>query len=131
MAQGLKKNFLQVPEIPVEVFPVRIEGEDWITNHLPGPMVGDVPSPPHLEELNSPSRSFLFGEKDVVSLGGSPDSDDVGVFHKEELVWYLPVPPPGHQLFLKAQSLTVGDPTEFSNLDGGEPLLRHPPGNPL
>ena len=131
MVQSQEKDFLQVPEISVEVFPVGIEGENWIAHQLPGPMVGNVPSPPHLEELNPQSRSFVFGEKDVVPSGGSPYGDDVGVFYKEELVWYLPVPPSGYQLCLKLQSLTVGDPTELSNFDGGEPLLRHPPGNPL
>jgi len=130
MAQSLKKDFLEVPEIPVEVFSVRSEGEDRVAHQLPGPVVGNVSPSPHVEELNPPALSFLVGEKDVIPQGGGPKGDDIGVFQKEELVRYLPLPPSGHQLCLQIQSLSIGDPAEFSNFNRRETLLRHLPGIP-
>jgi len=128
MTQGLNQHFLQVPQVSVEVLPVRGEGKNGITYQLPRPMVRHISPSADFKEIDSSLFPLRVGEKDVVLQRGSPQGEDVGVFQKKKLIRNLPGPPPGHQLRLQIKGILIGDPAKAPDLQGRELLFRHPPG---
>jgi hypothetical protein len=100
----------------VEVLPVRAQVENGIPHELAGAMVGHVPSPAHIEQLDAFGLQLRWTEEKVLFLGRRTQGNHVGVFQKEELVRDLTRPSPPHQCLLKGQPLPVRDGPEDPHL---------------
>ena len=80
------QHLFEIPDIAVDIPPVRGEIEDRIADRLAGAVIGDVAPPPAFEDLEAPGRKCLRGEEEMVSAGVAPEREDRFVFEEEERV---------------------------------------------
>jgi hypothetical protein len=123
--QGADQGLFEVPEILVQVFPVRAEIENRIPNELAGAVVGNVSSPADVEHLDAFGFQLRWTEEEVLLLRrGTPSnhvgvfqeqkflrrgtpSNHVGVFQEQKLIGDLTRPSPPHQRFLNRQPFPI------------------------
>ena len=106
----------------MQVAPSGGKAQDRVSDQLPGPVVGHVPSPARLEQLDAPLTQLGVGGQDVIAVSARSQRDHVRVLEEQELVGNLLGGAPAHQLGLQGQTLAVFDASQAGDLQ--RPVFR-------
>ena len=107
---------LQVSQIAVQISTVGLEIQHGIADELAGTMIGHVPTPTYLEELDPECIPPSRVGQNVLGTRSRTQRYDVGMLQEEELVQHLTGASTRYQIRLELQRLTVRHEAKIPHL---------------
>ena len=98
-------HLAEIAHVATHVAAIGLEIEDRVRHELPGPVVGDVPSPARFDHVHAGTEHVLF-------LRAAPERDDGIVLEQEQRVADLARDAPLHEPLLQRVRLRVRNATQ-------------------
>ena len=82
-------HFLEVSNVTVHIASIGFEVDDWVTDDLPGPVIGDIAATPGLEHFDAARRERFRRRQDVRTSTIAPDAQGQNrrVLDQQQDIW--------------------------------------------
>jgi hypothetical protein len=104
----------------MHIAPIGSKIEDWVSDDLSRPMVGDVSAPARLMDLDAKGGQLFRSRQNVTTatVATNAKREDVRVFDEQENIAYSTALPIVDQRSLKGKRISIGNHPKPTHLEG-------------